>query len=224
MAITYTQAPASIVALLQSTLEKYHPELHKVGLTVGCLIALRVHDDEDVHALMRSGYPIDAKIGITSLVDRARGLPDAKLLIDGLEWNKASDRQRIALLDHELEHLILPQQKPSKKEPHRSGPKYDDLSRPVLKMKPHDWMLAGFKDVAERHQQHSHEIRQFQAWRDEYGQLNMFGPDVVGMATAPKQVTAASASELDLSTACARRHHKQCSYAPCQCSCHAAKP
>ena len=191
MSTTYERAPNAIQAMVDRALEQYHPDLAKVHVSVDTIIVSRFDkipggedgDTEAVHAMKRSGYPIDAKIGVTSLQDRARGIGDAKLMIDGLEWNKATDRQRAALIDHELEHLDLIPLKPTKKEPNRSGPKFDDLSRPCLRIRPHDWQLAGFKDVAERHGQHSHEALQFANFRAEYAQLNLFGaPDVLAIA------------------------------------------
>lgn len=181
---TYERANKAIEAMIQHALEKYQPQLLKEGVTVDCTIARRIVNDEDVHAMKRAGYPIDAKIGVTSLQDRARGIADAKLTIDGLEWNIATDRQRLALIDHELEHLVLVEIKPTKKNRFMTGFKRDDLNRPMLKVKPHDWMLAGFKTVTERHGAHSHEAMQFAAFRDQYGQLNMFGPDVLQIAAA----------------------------------------
>jgi hypothetical protein len=183
---TYEAGNKAIAALVQHALEKYHPELHKEGVTVDCIIVRKTtgKDDatEDVHALKRAGYPLDAKIGVTSLQDRARGIADAKLMIDGFEWNKATDRQRLGLIDHELEHLTLVEHKPTEKDPAIYFLK-DDLGRPKLKVRPHDWELAGFQTVAIRHGEHSHEAIQFANFRTEYAQLNLFGPpDLLAIA------------------------------------------
>lgn len=177
MSTTYERAPKAIEAMVSAALEKYHPDLHQDGVTIDTIIVRRIDKDEqDCHGLFRAGYPIDAKIGVTSLQDRARGIADAKLTIDGYEWNRATDRQRAALIDHELEHLVLVPLKPTKKEPDLCGNRRDDLNRPCLRVRPHDWMLAGFKTVAERHGPHSHEALQFANFRAEYAQLNFFGP------------------------------------------------
>ena len=245
MATQYEHAPKAVQALVELALRKYHPELDAEAVSVDTIIVRRVVDDEDVHALKRAGYGIDAKISATSLADRARGIADAKLMIDGCEWNKATDRQRLALIDHELEHLILV--------PGLHGIKRDDLGRPLLKCKPHDWELTGFQNVAGRHGEHSHEAMQFAAFRDEHGQLNFFGPSALQVAegkdgnalaaladsvrkvlkpgkgidsvtmtvTTPgrESVTVSSDDLKDLSNACAARHHARCSYEKCQCAC-----
>ena len=233
MSTTYTKAGSAIQAMVERAVEKYHPLLHKEGVTINTIIVERYDkvpgdedDDEDddteqVHAMKQQGYPIDAKIGVTSLADRARGIADAKLMIDGLEWNKATDRQRAALIDHELEHLDLVELKPTKKHPERVGKKRDDLGRPCLRIRPHDWVLAGFKDVVERHGAHSHEALQFSNFRAAYGQLNLFGNDVLAIATTatngdkPKAIPASAKSK-----ACRNRHHTSCKTDGCRCDCH----
>jgi hypothetical protein len=237
MSSTFERANKLIEGLVQKAIESYHPALTKEGVTVDCIIARRTvsvgaDDTEERHCLKRNGYPIDAKIQVTSLVDRARGIADAKLTIDGYEWNHATDRQRLALIDHELEHLDLVPLKPTKKEPNLTGNKRDDLNRPMLKVRPHDWMLAGFKTVAERHGEHSHEALQCRNFRYEYAQLNFFGPpDLLAIANGTKEKKSKGrkvlhtfddgkstiSRGLDLSNACARRHHAQCKYDKCEC-------
>lgn len=240
MPTTFERAPKAIEAMVQHALEKYHPELHKEGVTIDCMIARGIDKDEmDCHALKRGGYAIDAKTQVTSLVDRARGIADAKLTIDSFDWNRMSDKRKAALIDHELEHLDLVAIKPTKKNGFEEGWKRDDLGRPKLRIRPHDWELTGFKDVVERHGENSHEAAQFAAFRDEYGQLNMFGPNVLQIAIEnsvnlnkglkgengkkPKQTvmtaTPSGNAALDLSRACARRHHKDCTYRECRCEC-----
>ncbi len=230
MSTTFERAPKAIEALVQKAMELYQPALLKERVTIDAIIVRKTKgtedETEDVHALKRSGYPIDAKIGVTSLQDRARGIADAKLMIDGFEWNKATDRQRLALIDHELEHLVLVEHEPTEKDPAIYFLK-DDLGRPKLKVRPHDWELAGFQTVAIRHAEHSHEAMQFAAFRADYAQLNLFGPpDLLAIADGKKPKKKATAKlpanfgvEPDISRACARRHHTDCKYAGCQCDC-----
>ena len=183
MPISFERAPKAIEALAQHTLQKYHPECDTEGVTLDVLIARAQDKDEcDCHALKKSGYPISAKTQITSLADRARGIADAKLVIDAYDWDRLSDTQKAALLDHELEHLEVARTKPTEKNGFDNSVKRDDLNRPKLKMRPHTWEIAGFASVAERHGQNSHEAMQFSAFRDAYGQLNMFGPNVLQIA------------------------------------------
>ena len=252
MSTTYEKAPNAIQAMVERAMEQYHPDLAKLKVTIDTIIVSRLDripggedgDTEAVHAMKRGGYPIDAKIGVTSLQDRARGIADAKLMIDGLEWNKATDRQRAALIDHELEHLDLVQLKPTKKEPDRTGPQRDDLGRACLKIRPHDWVLAGFQTVAERHGHHSHEALQFANFRAEYAQLNLFGNEVLAIAEgrngknsdhvklsgpAGETIFEGTSKEFEeaarrvsrgtKSKACKNRHHTRCKSDGCNCTC-----
>lgn len=226
MSTTYERAPKAIEALVQTALEKYHPELRKEEVTVDTLIVRRTQGKHhfDVHALKRSGYLIDAKIQITSLQDRSRGISDAKLTIDAYEWDRMSDKRKAALIDHELEHLDLVPIKPTKKNGFQTGNKRDDLGRPCLRSRPHDWELTGFKDVAVRHGEHSHEAMQFANFRAEYAQLNLFGPpDLLKIADGngkAKKVRVPAASK---SKACRNRHHAVCKTDGCRCLCHKAQ-
>lgn len=183
MGTTYERAGKGIEAMVQRAVETYHPELQKEGVSIDVTVARRESKKEgDCHALKRNGYLIDAKIQITSLQDRSRGIADAKLTIDAFEWDRSTDRRRVALIDHELEHLDLVPIRPTKKNAFATGNKRDDLGRPCLRSRPHDWELTGFKDVAERHGEHSHEAIQFVNFRAEYAQLNLFAPGVLAIA------------------------------------------
>ena len=220
MPTTYERAPKAIEALVQHALEKYHPELHKMGVTIDVMLARGQDKDEfDCHTMKSRGYPIYAKTQITALADRARGIGDAKLTIDAYDWDKFSDRQKAALLDHELEHLDLALTKPTKKNGYDDSPKRDDLGRPKLKMRPHTWELVGFKDVAERHGDQSFEAKQFSAFRDQFGQLNMFGPSVLQIAEKSVNGTAKKVPASQKSKACRNRHHAACKSDGCLCDC-----
>jgi len=183
MGTTYERAPKAIEALVGTALEQFHPKLHKVGVTIDCSVARRESKKEGYcHALKRNGYLIDAKIQITSLQDRARGIADAKLMIDAYEWDRMNDRRKLALVDHELEHLDLVPIRPTKKNGFATGNRHDDLGRPSLRSRPHDWELTGFADVTQRHKQFSHEAAQFVEFQAHYSQLEFFGPNVLQIA------------------------------------------
>jgi hypothetical protein len=264
MATTYREADDVIRALVSKVMQQSHPELVKERVTIATTIASRESEEGDMVALRDRGLPAAAKMAVTSLQDRARGLADAKLLIDNYAWTRLSSQSKLALLDHELQHLMLVEIKPTKKNGWATGPKHDDLGRPCFKIRPHDWSLTGFQAVAERHAEHSIEARQFAAFRDEYGQLNFFVPSVLQIASGAKEAKKSHAFEIthrikegglrpfsealktaiarnpgalegakvtdqrgnvlhnatiDLSNACARRHHKNCKYDKCQCDC-----
>ncbi len=250
MSMTYREAGDLIKALVDKVTQQSHPELAREHVTISTVIASR--DTKKLgacQALKDRGLPIAAKTSITSLADRARNLPDAKLLIDDFAWQRLSSQRREALIDHELEHLDVLTIRPTKRNGFASGTKYDDLGRPCLKLRPHDWELTGFQSVAERHAEASIEAMQFAAFRDEYGQLNMFGPSVLQIAEKGQhdedmppfskalqkqlagaklgpgvKVTDGEGHVLHdtplLSRACAARHHAQCKVKDCSCEHH----
>ena len=85
---------------------------------------------------------------VNSEKHRAQGLPDASIVIDQDAWGDLSDQSRIALIDHELEHLERYLRA-------KNEPLEDDLGRPKLKVKLHDWQLGGFRSISERHLEHA---------------------------------------------------------------------
>lgn len=140
---TYEAAPAETLAFIRQVMRDYHPSLDQAGVTVGAVFAYGPRDDENDDeitgpAIKHRGFPALATIKITSLKERAMGLPDAYITIDGDQWSAFNEARRVALIDHELEHL----------EP---VGKTDDLNRPRLEMREHDFMLTGFLSVAKRH-------------------------------------------------------------------------
>src|ERR1019366_9477538 len=79
-----------------------------------------------------------------------------------------SETRRLALLDHELTHLVL--------RCDEDGLKHDDIGRPTFKIKQHDFDLGGFAEVVERHGEASVEALQFSRFETLYGQLMLFDP------------------------------------------------
>ena len=74
------------------------------------------------------------------------------IIINGEAWKEFTDEQQTALLDHELTHLM-----PKK---NKDGDLVtDDLGRPVFKIKPHDFELSWFSEVARRHGKAAIEVK-----------------------------------------------------------------
>lgn len=169
MAISYTVCDPEVDKLIAVAIKDYHKELDAAGVTIHAVFARNFDGDgEPIAAVKAHGVAAAAKIQITSLVDRVRGIKDAKLTIDGHYWDRASESRRLALLDHELEHLTV--------QTDDAGVKFDDAGRPKLRMRHHDWELTGFASVVERHGEASVEAQQFSYFQDEFGQLCLFGP------------------------------------------------
>ena len=86
------------------------------------------------------------------LKDRAMGRADAEISLDGQWWESATDAERRALLDHELHHVSVKVDK--------RGLVRDDLGRPVINLRKHDYEFGWFKVIAERNGRSSLERQQ----------------------------------------------------------------
>lgn len=210
MSTHFVRAGAQDIAILNSVLKDYHENLS--GVKVDFLFAERVTKHHETRpALNKDGRAIAAKIQITSLQDRARGIADAKLIVDMFEWTRLSDTRKAALLDHEVTHLQPVFYRPTKKNHYDESQKRDDLGRPMLKIRPHDWVITGFEEVVKRHGEASYEVHQFRQFEEDYGQLMLFDP---------AKFTKAVANREKFSKQCRGRHHKNCKGESCTCPCH----
>lgn len=152
--------------LIGEIVEKHHGELHKAEVTVGVTYAF----NEKGPAVKLHGVACAAVIKINSLKARAEGAPDATITIDGKLWRSGGnhaplpDARRRALIDHEINHLMVSRDK-------EGQIKADDLGRPKLRMRPHDFEVGWFKVIARRHGSASFEVQQAAKLVDNRGQL-----------------------------------------------------
>jgi hypothetical protein len=195
MGTTYTICGDDVKQLIKAAMDTHHPTLSEAGVTVHAIYAERYDEDgEPIAAIKVHGVPAVAKIAITALEDRVRGIADAKLTIDRGQWHGMAESRRLALLDHELTHLVLKLDE--------DGLKLDDIGRPTLKIKHHDWELTGFAAVVERHGEASVEARQFARFEEAYGQLMLFDPKTlrnIGVEAAAKKAVAKFKNGMDAS-------------------------
>ncbi|TXH55560.1 MAG: hypothetical protein E6Q97_08545 [Desulfurellales bacterium] len=156
---TFRTAEKEWVDLLAEVMKQHHPDLVEAGVTVGLLFAHAPRNDATGEpqgpALKHNGYPALAVVKINSQRDRVEGKPDATITLDGDRWPDESRESRVALLDHELAHLVLVRDEDG-------GIKTDDCFRPRLKCREHDFQLGGFWDVVERHGKDAVESRAYQ--------------------------------------------------------------
>lgn len=156
---TYSEATPETISRVESVLARYHGGLRDAGVRITILHASGPRDEDGeitAPAIVIRGHKAMATIKITSLKDRAAGLGDAVLTIDGDEADTWSEETWSAVLDHELAHLEL-------KTDAEGGVVRDDLGRPKLKMRHHDWEHGGFLEVAERHKEHAPEVQAVQS-------------------------------------------------------------
>lgn len=128
--------------------------LHTADVTVDVLMVFP-DEGKGTQALMHNGYPAHAVIKISPLEKRALGQRDALLLIDATFWLSATDRQKNALLHHELSHLTVVRDK-------QEEIAFDKMGRPKLRMRLHDVQIGWFARTAELYGADSVEVQQAQ--------------------------------------------------------------
>lgn len=178
----FERAPVDADIIVGRMMERYHPQLRDAGVTVECLFAFALTDDngDKVGAAVKlHGYTCKAVVRVLSLKDRTVGRGDVEVLIDGDNWPTWSDEEKDALLDHELEHVELRTDK--------DGVIIrDDLDRPKLRLRKHDHQFGWFDSIARRHGRASSEVQQALAFHDQYSQLwlpYLDSPDQTPVAT-----------------------------------------
>jgi hypothetical protein len=166
-----TQADQSVTDVVTRIVERYHQPLRDAGVTFAVQVA-RPKTDEDGEpvevALKEHGYPCSAKVRIIPYRDRVNGLPDAEITIDGDEWDTLTDRQREALMDHEIEHLEL---SVTVTAAGATVVNRDDCERPKLKIRKHDHSHGWFDSVVRRHGEASPEWRSWDEFEQRRQQL-----------------------------------------------------
>lgn len=148
---TYETVDSDTEFKVASIMEKYHQPIYEAKVELNILFAHGPKDAEGETtgpAIAVNGYPALASIKINNLKDRAAGLRDATLLIDGDQWPLTPDPRKLAIIDHELEHLEI-------KADEDGTIQTDDLGRPKLKIRLHDFHFGGFMSIAERHKDDS---------------------------------------------------------------------
>lgn len=163
----YSKCDQEVIDIMQEMMHRYHHELEECGVTIDLLFAyakVNAAGDKVGPAVTLHGYACAAKVRKIGLKDRAKGMADAEIIVDGDRWSDWSETQRQALLDHELTHLELATDK-------TGAVKRDDLNRPVLKMRKHDFEFGWFDCIAERHGAASFEVQQATTLMQASGQL-----------------------------------------------------
>lgn len=141
------------------------PDLAEAMVTVNYLMA---EPGKGGPALKLHGHACEATVRVNSFRERVEGLKDATISLDLEVWESLDDEERVALVAHELEHLVL---KRHTKGDEEGQVKTDAAGRPMLGCRHHDYTLGGFRSIASRYGDKSPEARAGRQFRDEYGQL-----------------------------------------------------
>lgn len=156
MSTIYERAPAECWEICAKMMSLYHTELEEFGVTIDLLFATMRPDSVKPGAvtLKLHGYQVAAYVKANPYKLRVQGHADAEIVIDGDRWHEWTDNMKLALMDHELEHIGLKKNKDGEQ-------MYDDLSRPKLFTVPHDHQFGWFDSIARRHGAASFEQIQF---------------------------------------------------------------
>lgn len=172
---TYDTAPSEVQRRAEALIDKYHPETRKAEVTIDYVFAFNPEGD----AITHGGYPALGLCRIVNLKDRSKGMSDVEITLDGAAWKEMSAEQRDALLDHELHHIVV-------KYDEAGCLITDDLNRPKIKMRKHDYDFGWFKVIAERHGMASPEVTQARRMMLRDGQL--FWPELAGKIIDAEEV------------------------------------
>ena len=138
---------------LEYLIEQHHERLKEIKID----LVMVEETTSGRPALMLHGWPAAALTRATSALERAMGRGDAEIQIAKVRWCSMTERQRRALLDHELQHIQL-------KKDQLDCVLLDINGRPMVTMRQHDVQVGWFLEVAQRwgedsiEQQQSREI------------------------------------------------------------------
>ncbi len=165
MGATFEKATEDEVDFLQEVMVEFEPDLAAKRVTVAFLFARGETTDAGHYKppLVKKGVRAIADVKINSYADRVEGKSDATIRYDVEQWDQHSDAVRRAVLHHELHHLML--------QMGEYGVKTDDAGRPMLKMRPHDFEVGWFKDIAAIHGHNAVETHQAGLLLDDAGQM-----------------------------------------------------
>ena len=151
---TYQKCDKAVYDLAQQILAEFgtHTPVLEANVKIDLVFAFKTGDTSDACALKCHGA---RALGITrriSLKDRAQGRGDVEIALDGDWWMKTTVANRRALLDHELHHI--------QPDEDLRGFVLDDLNRPKITLRKHDFQFGWFNIIAERHGEASIERQQ----------------------------------------------------------------
>lgn len=151
---TFEKCDLSVAAMAKELLDQFetHHAVRDAGVTIDFVFAYANQDEAGNpvgNALTKNGCKCGGLCRKMPLKDRALGRADVEIALDGDWWRDATDDERRALLDHELHHIAVKIGK--------TGLVRDDLGRPVVLMRKHDYDFGWFKVIAARHGKHSQE-------------------------------------------------------------------
>jgi|CXWL01.1.fsa_nt_gi hypothetical protein len=169
MPIRCEKADKDELGLLDQTVKTYHPKLLAAEVQIGMVMLWDEPrgDAEPKRPIRVHGCPALARVRRLNVRDRLLTGKTITIEVDQAAWNKLTERERVALLDHELTHVVAQEI--------RDGvfAQHDD-EHPEVKLRPDDYTINGFFEVGRRHGRDSGEVRSLEqvlGQCDDKGQL-----------------------------------------------------
>lgn len=171
MGIILEQAEASIHEMASEIMTKLHDELRLPdGTHPRLCILVASSSDREIPAVNLHGYPCYAKISVIPYKQRVDKRADAEIIIDKDVWlNTLTEPQQRAILDHEITHLEILKNS-------EGFVITDDIGRPKLGIRLHDWFLGGFRSIAQRYGEHAIEVLEARKFQEKYGDVTLTKP------------------------------------------------
>lgn len=148
----YQKARQDVLDIRDEIIGLYHRQLTDAKVQVDVMVAFSTPKAK-TPAVRLHGRPCYAIVRIISLKNRVAGLGDAEIVIDGDRWSELSIAKKRAIIDHELTHLALKYK--------NDVYEIDDIGRPKLVIRPHDYDFGWFEDIVRRHGEQSVEWDQW---------------------------------------------------------------
>lgn len=166
---SYRLADDKTIQLVSQVMNESHKHLAEVGVRFQIVMSEAMDRDGNiVYSLSKDGIYCAAKIGLHNKKNRIIKNIDIEITIDSLYWQNASIEERKSTIDHELTHIVVKLDK-------EGLPKVDDDGLVCFKMRRHDLVYWGFKEILERNKTNSIEYQSFK---------NLL-KDIGGMVTPP---------------------------------------
>jgi hypothetical protein len=139
--------------MLDHVLRTYHHKLLDYKVRVKLILTFK-HDKEDIAIPSLTGYgkqPTVAKTRLLKPKEKFYHPVDVEITLDKVLWSELTEPVKESVLDHELSRVEF------KRDKKTGDPVMDDLSNPILKIKPHDYVTWGIFGVVARHGKNSQE-------------------------------------------------------------------
>ena len=136
MASGYDPAGREVLDCVDELVTNFYPDFVECQLKIGVMMAYS--SELGKPALLVQGYPQAATIRKISVKDRAQGMPDLTIYLDSQSWANFNDDERKSELDKQLARYEVVR---DKKDKHI---KTDSALRPLLKVRPYDYLLSGY--------------------------------------------------------------------------------